>query len=220
MPLLSEERRRFYSFTLILFFLCLINIVTLSQTGPGGVGNDTTNLLWLRADAISGYNDGDPLDTWIDTSGNQNHGEQTGTARPSYETNIINGLPAIYFDGVDDYIDTLFTIPSKNMTIFTVFAHKHNGISEPNGPLWVCDYNNNLSGFYPLYSDGNYYLHYGTSWLHKPSEYTFDNWHIAMVERGNFISSVWKNNIEIQSTSFNNANISKFSIGRRDNNQR
>src|SRR6056297_2744156 len=183
MPLLSEERRRFYSFTLILFFLCLINIVTLSQTGPGGVGNDTTNLLWLRADAISGYNNGDPLDTWIDTSGNQNHGEQTGTARPTYETNIINGLPAIYFDGVDDYIDTLFTIPSRNMTVFTVFYHVHPVIGDPSGALWSCYKMDRKSGFIPSFSNGWHLLQYGSNWLYDNTYFNRNQWYISHANR-------------------------------------
>ena len=78
--------------TLILFSGIIFSTsFIIAQTGPGGVGNDTTNLLWLDATNISGYSDGDPIDAWPDSSGNLNHGEQTGSSRPTYETNVING---------------------------------------------------------------------------------------------------------------------------------
>jgi len=40
------------------------------STGPGGVGNSDSNLLWLRADAIEDLADGNPLPEWVDESGN------------------------------------------------------------------------------------------------------------------------------------------------------
>lgn len=59
--------------------------------------------LWLKADAIVGLNDGDPVSSWADSSGNGHDAtEATTTAQPIYKVNILNGYPAIRFDGVDD----------------------------------------------------------------------------------------------------------------------
>jgi hypothetical protein len=62
--------------------------------------------LWLAADRISGLVDGDPVTTWADLSGQGNNATQgTGAAKPTYKTNIVNGRPALLFDGVDDFLD-------------------------------------------------------------------------------------------------------------------
>ncbi|GAI04875.1 unnamed protein product, partial [marine sediment metagenome] len=86
-------------------------------TGPGGVGDNTTNLLWLRADDLS-YSDNDPVSTWTDTSGNNYDATQAGTNRPFYKDNIVNGKPIVRFDGTEDYFDNIFAIPNQNMTIY------------------------------------------------------------------------------------------------------
>lgn len=63
--------------------------------------------LWLKADAITGLADGDPVATWPDSSGNGNHATQgTAGSRPLYKVNVVNGLPAVLFDGSDDYLAT------------------------------------------------------------------------------------------------------------------
>lgn len=63
--------------------------------------------LWLKADAITGLADSDPVATWPDSSGNGYNATQ-GTAgdRPLYKTGIINGRPAVLFDGTSDYLAT------------------------------------------------------------------------------------------------------------------
>lgn len=49
--------------------------------------------------------DGDPVGSWSDESGNGNHFSQaTSTARPLYKTAIVNALPVVRFDGVDDLL--------------------------------------------------------------------------------------------------------------------
>lgn len=63
-------------------------------------------VLWLDADAIEGLNDGDPITTWEDQSGNNNDATQsTGSAKPTYQTNELNGKPVVRLDGTDDYLD-------------------------------------------------------------------------------------------------------------------
>ncbi len=87
---------------------------------PSSVGG---LLLWLEADAITGLNDGDPVATWLDQSGNENHATQsTEASKPLFKTNILNGKPVVRFDGSDDAL----SYPSQmsghtTITVFVVF---------------------------------------------------------------------------------------------------
>ena len=60
--------------------------------------------LWLKADAITGLVDNDPVGTWPDVSGNGNDAIQlTAAQKPLYKIAILNGYPVVRFDGVDDF---------------------------------------------------------------------------------------------------------------------
>ena len=57
--------------------------------------------LWLDATEIVGLNDGDPVTTWNDLSGNGNHATQsTASKKPSYTSGQY-----ITFDGIDDWME-------------------------------------------------------------------------------------------------------------------
>lgn len=74
---------------------------------------------WWDADAITGKSDGDAISQWDDSSGNARHGTQgTAGSRPTYKTNILNGLPVVRFDGGDVLDVAAFTHGTK----FSVFA--------------------------------------------------------------------------------------------------
>ncbi len=75
-----------------------------AQTGPGGVGNSSTVPFWVDANEIS-QSSGSAVSTWSDISGNGNDFSQaSSTRRPTFQTSIINGLPALRFDGVNDFL--------------------------------------------------------------------------------------------------------------------
>lgn len=78
-----------------------------------------TPQVWVKADAITGKNDGDLLDSWNDQSGNDYHLTQAGTAnQPTYQTNELNGLPVVRFAGGNDYMENTTGFPvSRNMFI-------------------------------------------------------------------------------------------------------
>ncbi len=60
--------------------------------------------MWCEADKLSLTN-GTAVSSWTDFSGTNNTPVQaTGSLQPIYTTGAINGLPAIAFDGVDDYM--------------------------------------------------------------------------------------------------------------------
>lgn len=77
--------------------------------------------LWQdSARTIAATADGDPVASWDDASGNSNHAKQTTAGkRPLLKTNILNGHPAIRFDGADDLL-TLTT--NLTQTAHTVCA--------------------------------------------------------------------------------------------------
>jgi len=101
-----------------------------TQTGPGGVGGSATNALWLRANAgTSTTTNGVAISTWNDQSGNANDVTQANIAqRPLYNTNVMNGYPAIQFDnnsaaGQNDFlsgVDAATLDNTNGLTIFTV----------------------------------------------------------------------------------------------------
>ena len=81
------NKRNFKSITVFVVCFQLILINLSAQTGPGGVGNSTSNRLWLKADGNiyidgGGFNtatNGDKIQDWNDCSGNANNAIQTIT---------------------------------------------------------------------------------------------------------------------------------------------
>ena len=101
--------------------------------GPGGVGGINTTELWLKADAITGLSDGDPLSAdWTESSGNSRNASQSVSGeRPSYQTNEFNGFPVIRFDGINDNLENNYSYTVK--TAFVVF--RVNTIDQDNSQL-------------------------------------------------------------------------------------
>jgi hypothetical protein len=84
--------------------------------------SDITGLqLWLKADAITGLSNNDPVTTWGDESGNNRDATQsTSGAKPLYKTGIQNSLPGVLFDGTDDYMLANWTHTGSNLSVFFV----------------------------------------------------------------------------------------------------
>lgn len=75
---------------------------------------------WYKADAISGLNDGDAISTWADQSGNGRDATQASTKRPTYKVNILNGKPAVRFNGSQGMLTSSFDLSSSAATIIVV----------------------------------------------------------------------------------------------------
>lgn len=88
-------------------------ILTLAQTGPGGVGNSSNNFLWFSADhGVVAPTAG--IQEWRDRSGTGNHATQaTAANQPFLATNVINGYPAVLFDNDQVNYDFL-TVPDNS----------------------------------------------------------------------------------------------------------
>jgi hypothetical protein len=101
-----------------------------AQSGPAGIENSSTNVLWLKADSgVEGATEGAPVFMWRDQSGNHIDVEQTTPARqPVYRSSLMNGMPAIAFDndhstGQNDFMtapDNALLDNTSGYTIFTV----------------------------------------------------------------------------------------------------
>ena len=68
-----------------------------SALAPPVAGPD----IWLDANQELFANN-DPVGQFTDWSGSGNHFTSSGTARPTFKTNRINGRPSVLADGVDD----------------------------------------------------------------------------------------------------------------------
>jgi hypothetical protein len=62
-----------------------------------------------------------PVSIWHDSSGNGNHATQSGTARPAWVDNVVNGKPVVRFTSAAlSVLNLATTIPAVQFTCFTV----------------------------------------------------------------------------------------------------
>ena len=99
----------------------------LAQDGPGGVGNTTTTVVWLRADAgTSTTTNGAAVSTWTDQSTNANNASQgTANRQPTYVSSFSNGMPALLFDNDQtnyDYLTITDNATLDGSSGFSAFA--------------------------------------------------------------------------------------------------
>lgn len=77
--------------------------------------------LWVKADSLV-LSDNDPVPTWADQSGGaHNFTQVTGGNQPTYKTNIINGLPAVLFDGSTSFMTGPAASSVMSTTAHTTF---------------------------------------------------------------------------------------------------
>lgn len=137
---------------------------------PSNMGAEL--LQWLKADAITGLADTDPVTTWLDSSSNARNVTGSGTTRPRYLASDINGFPAVNFDGVDDLMSSSsYTLSGQRATMVVVCkldtlknynpvlqVHSTSTPTYNGRVLWVNCYSNG-SG----YAGSNNYIAYSAS---------------------------------------------------------
>jgi hypothetical protein len=103
--------------------------------------------LWLDASQITGLNDGDAVTTWADLSGNGYDATQaTGSKKPTYSANALNGKPVVQFDGVDDVLLNATFTHAQSVSAGTLFVVRR--VSNPALAAWLIDLSNSqLSDF-------------------------------------------------------------------------
>jgi hypothetical protein len=114
----------------------------------------TTNLaLWLKAGAIVGLNDGDPVDFWPPSGPTQKGATSTSTLRPLFKENILRGNPVVRFDGSNDEmtINGMGTlVPSAAHLFVVVIINSDTGYNIYN--------HGNVDSWWRYLGDGNGYL--------------------------------------------------------------
>jgi len=121
------------------------NPITIDNTFTPAAGN----VLWLKADSLVLANN-DPVTTWSDSSGLGNHVTQSSAgAKPTYKTNILNGLPVVRGDGGDHLAHTGVVTSSVQHTMMIVLKLSGTNTTVP-------FYNGDSSGNgYGFFQDGS-----------------------------------------------------------------
>ena len=137
-----------------------------SQFGPGGVGNASSNKLWLRGDAgTSSSVNLVKINKWRDQSGNGNNFNQIVVGpQPVFIASGLNGKPIVRFDGLDDKLISNDFLTSDNLSIFLVTSN-FAAIQNPQATIldlnqqslpranWSIEQNGPASNFRFLYTD-------------------------------------------------------------------
>ena len=86
---------------------------------------DSSLVMWLNADDITGLSDGAPVSTWLDSGSAGNNATQAAPgAQPTYVADYLGGVPGVRFDAVDDGMATTAAIGGGDYTIFTLFNYE------------------------------------------------------------------------------------------------
>jgi hypothetical protein len=115
---------------------------------------------WIEARLQSGYSDADPVGTASDSSGNGYDFTAAGAARPTFNTNVLNGQPVFTFNG-SNYLTSdeaasrwKFLHDTTGSTVIGVW--KAGVAASPNALLSLCGTNAGSSsnhGMYLTYDD-------------------------------------------------------------------
>lgn len=137
---LTTKTKKISQFTFFLLTTTSLSFSNLNaQTGPGGVGSSSNNVLWLRADkgvyndnGITNASNSDNVYQWQDASGNgKNAIQTTASNRPNYYSNQLNGLPIITFTGSNnDFLESVGVTTNNRASVWTVASY--NSLPTPN----------------------------------------------------------------------------------------
>lgn len=100
------------------------------SNAPSWTPAQITTALWLdAADAGTVVLNGSTVSQWNDKSGNsRNFAQATATNQPTYSATVLDGKPALTFDGASDFMsagDTL-DVGTTSLTIMTVVKYATN----------------------------------------------------------------------------------------------
>ena len=169
-------------------------------TGPGGVGDDETNIVWLDADRITGLSNGDDLTSWSDVSGNSNDFSESSTFSPTYQTNVLNGFPVARFGKTNNRIrdPDISDFPTTEIT--AIFVNLNNGESNDGHLSYASSANNND---FLIFNSSNLQFFRGSSTSSGVSS-NDNNWHIINTSwqssGGNL--AIWKDGTESFTSTF------------------
>ncbi len=184
---------------LIVLFV-LSAFIAEAQTGPGGVGSQSTNILWVKSDSIIGLSNGDSVETWRDISGNSNHLTQTaGEFQPVYVTNLKNGFPGIRFQTINNRLikNSFSSFPSTSATVFIV---NKNNLESDDG---IFSYASSTSdNEFLLFNSSNYAVYRRSTMSSSSISGNDNNWHIIDFSwrSSDGSTKLWKDGAQAYST--------------------
>ncbi|MFY0629744.1 MAG: T9SS type A sorting domain-containing protein [Flavobacteriaceae bacterium] len=178
-------------FLITVVLLLLDNNALFAQTGPGGVGNSTSNILWLKSEDISSLLDGDDITSWIDASGNSNDVSQPASSfTPVYKTSILNGFPAVRFEKTNGRLrrNSFTTFPTSAITAIYVNSNTDSN----DGVLSYATGASNND--FLLFSSNNLRFYRGGSNISTGVSFNDGSFHITNASRNSVGGSVemWK----------------------------
>lgn len=147
-------------------------VAQLEAAGGGSVAPDTPSGLkfWLKADAIIGLSDNDPVGTWEDSSTSNNDFTQSNASKkPLYKTNQKNGLPVVRFDNSDDGLLSGYSRSAYPITVLVVYKQldtntsAHRVLQGSSNPWIIGPYQNNESFYFA--GGQQFKVQQGGSWV-------------------------------------------------------
>ena len=107
------------SFVHLALFFNLAIVTTALLLVPAAANGQ---VVWFKANAITGVAGGGKLATWLDSSGNGFNATQTlSQQQPTYVTNALNGLPVVHFNSANNNYLRLNSVVSNDFTMIFVF---------------------------------------------------------------------------------------------------
>src|SRR5687768_4048276 len=185
------------------------NLGPLPARPPAFTPHEVAGLkLWLKADAVTGLADGDPVSAWADASGAGNNATGSGAARPSFRTGVLAGGPVLRFDGVDDRLalpNLLAGAPGATALFVCKVAADPPALAQRAGPpLGNFGNNGSVADHYP-YTDGVIYHDFGSTarkTVGDPAP-SLASWHVAAFRSAAGDWRAWLNGSLLFSTATN-----------------
>lgn len=169
---------------------------TFGYTGPGGVGDNGSNILWLDGDKITSLADNDNLLAWSDVSGNSNDFSQNATFSPIYKTSIVNGNPVARFNKANNRIRRNGFTDFASTALTAIFVNRSTDSGDGllgYGSTTVPD------NEFLLYDSNNLQLFINNTSVSTGVDINDNNWHIVNTSwqssGGNY--EIWKDGTEV-----------------------
>lgn len=153
--------------------------------GGGGFSpSDIAGMVgWFSASDIVGKVDGDPISPWDDLTATNNDFVQTdnNARRPFYKTNIINGLPALLFDGSDDYLVRASTTHPQTIAVVAKYTlanfNEYDGLITTSADAWLRGNNGTANWYTTTGPTGRKYYKDGV----ETSSTVTNAWHVFIL---------------------------------------
>jgi hypothetical protein len=116
---------------------------------------------WLDASQLTGFTNGQALTTWVDKSTNAYSG--TATGGPTYQTNVINSLPIVRFNGSSQYVNfgNVLNMGVSSLNMFAVY--KQNTSGSPTAVFGKTSYRGNAGRWVLTRDSSTLFLFEGSS---------------------------------------------------------